>query len=62
MKKHEDFCKDYIKFCDWKFENIDDLNLLNAVQNGDSNSQNKNPNNNNDEQSTKEKQVVQNIN
>ena len=62
MKKHEDFCKDYINFCDWMFENIDDLNLLNAVQNGDSNSQNKNPNNNNDEQSTKEKQVVQNIN
>ncbi|MGM9532066.1 ClpP family protease [Intestinibacter sp.] len=68
MKKHQDFCSDYIKFCDWKFEGIDELEK-NAVQNLEQNiaqstSQNttQNTGEKNKTENTKENQVIQNIN
>lgn len=68
MKKHEDFCSDYIKFCDWKFEGIDELEK-NAVQNLEQNvaqnasqSTSQNTAENNKTENTKENQVIQNIN
>ena len=68
MKKHEDFCSDYIKFCDWKFEGIDELEK-NAVQNLEQNvaqnasqSTSQNTAENNKTENIKENQVIQNIN
>ncbi|MGN1032522.1 MAG: ClpP family protease [Intestinibacter sp.] len=58
MKRDEDFCRDYIKFCDWKFENneyqdLKNLSNLNNQQEKDEKSQ---------AEDTNEKQVIQNIN
>lgn len=68
MKKHEDFCSDYIKFCDWKFEGIDELGKS-AVQNLEQNAArnasqgtSQNTSENNKTENTKENQVIQNIN
>ncbi|MGM9533885.1 MAG: ClpP family protease [Intestinibacter sp.] len=68
MKKHEDFCSDYIKFCDWKFEGIDELGQS-AVQNLEQNAArnasqgtSQNTSENNKTENTKENQVIQNIN
>ncbi|MDY2735960.1 ClpP family protease [Intestinibacter sp.] len=68
MKKHEDFCSDYIKFCDWKFEGIDELeknavqNLAQNVAQNASQSTSQNTAENNKTENTKENQVIQNIN
>ena len=68
MKKHEDFCSDYIKFCDWKFEGIDELeknavqNLAQNVAQNASQSTSQNTAENNKTENIKENQVIQNIN
>lgn len=64
MKKGKNFYDEYINLCDWKFENINDVNLCSLIQDNSkiNTDDNKGQASENSDENINEKQTIQNIN
>ena len=64
MKKGKNFYDEYINLCDWKFENINDVNLCSLIQDNSkiNTDDNEGQASENSDENINQKQTIQNIN